>query len=521
MTSGLHHLTLITRKVQANVDFYAGFLGLRLVKRTGGFEDAEQLHLFYGDRLGSPGSLITFLDWEDGSPGRVGHGQIGEFALAIDPASLGFWIERALRFHVPMQGPQQEFGEPLLRLRDPDGIVVKLVGVPDRAVSDWIVADIPAEHAIRRLRGVTLLSEAQEESVAFARTYSGFVDGPTEGGVHRLVSEAGDALDIRDAGGFWPGGPGTGTADHVALRARDADDISTLERALATRNSSVTNVHDRKYFTSLYVREPGGILIEFATDGPGFLVDEPAETLGEMLFVPPDAEARRDDILAMLPQFALPGAERVIYRDLPFVHRFFTPEDPDGSVIVLLHGSGGNEADLMAFGRRVAPRATLLGVRGRSHEEGSPRWFRRFPGGGFDQADIAFEAEAFAAFLDGANTAYGLTPERTAFLGYSNGANLLAAFMLLHPGVARRSVLLRAMSVLEEAPDASLQGTDVLLVQGAYDYYGAFAPALAETLRTRGANVEMRSVETGHALSAEDPAVIAGWLASSLSPTPG
>ena len=122
MTSGIHHITLITRKVQANVDFYAGFLGLRIVKQTGGFEDAEQLHLFYGDRSGTPGSLITFLVWEDGAKGRVGHGQVSEIALAIDRTAIGFWLERALRYHVPSEGPVQEFGEPVLRLRDPDGV---------------------------------------------------------------------------------------------------------------------------------------------------------------------------------------------------------------------------------------------------------------------------------------------------------------------------------------------------------------------------------------------------------------
>src|SRR5262245_23324813 len=119
MTSGLHHITLITRKVQSNVDFYAGFLGLRLVKRTGGFEDATQLHLFYGDAEASPGSLVTFLVWEDGSPGRVGHGAPSEIALAIHPEAIGFWLTRALRFGVKATGPAVEFGEPVLRLTDP------------------------------------------------------------------------------------------------------------------------------------------------------------------------------------------------------------------------------------------------------------------------------------------------------------------------------------------------------------------------------------------------------------------
>src|SRR5690606_36256654 len=126
MAHGIHHVTLITRKVQDNVDFYAGFLGLRLVKRTAGYEDANQLHLIYGDALGSPGTLVIFLVWEDGSRGRVGLGQISEISLAIEPASIGFWLTRALAAGIPVEGPAEEFGEPVLRLKDPDGIIVKM-----------------------------------------------------------------------------------------------------------------------------------------------------------------------------------------------------------------------------------------------------------------------------------------------------------------------------------------------------------------------------------------------------------
>lgn len=188
MTSGLHHVTLITRKVQANVDFYVGFLGLRLVKRTGGYEDARQLHLFYGDAQGSPGSLVTFLVWEDGSPGRAGHGQVSEIAFAVAPAAIGFWLERALRFGIATEGPSQEFGETILRLRDPDGFVVKLVGSP-LSGEGWISDGIPPEHRIHRLRGVTLLSATTEETVHFLVAQTGFIRQAREGGTERLRSK--------------------------------------------------------------------------------------------------------------------------------------------------------------------------------------------------------------------------------------------------------------------------------------------------------------------------------------------
>lgn len=515
MTSGIHHITLITGKVQANVDFYVGFLGLRLVKRTGGYEDAERLHLFYGDRTGTPGSLITFLVWEDGSSGRAGHGQVGEVALAIDPGSLGFWLERTLRFHVPASGPATEFGQPVLRLRDPDGIIVKLVGSPLPAGEAWVPLDIPAEHAIHRIRGATVLSETPEETQAFITRYSGFSPLNREETVTRLVSPSGDVIDIRDAHGFWPGSPGTGTADHIAFRAPDVAELRAMEKSLAQLNSSPTNLHDRKYFTSLYVREPGGTLLEFATDGPGFIIDEPAETLGSRLFIPPHDAGRAEDIKAVLPQFALPGEARVIYRELPFVHRFHTPEKPDGTTIVLMHGTGGNETDLMPLARRIAPHATLLGVRGRSTEEGILRWFRRLTPTSFDQADIRFEAEAFQAFIAEAERAYGLAPDKMVFLGYSNGANLLAAFMLLHPGQVARAILLRPVMVLDTAPQADLSRSRILMLSGRSDSYRSLAPALEQALRDAGAEIDAQIIAAGHELIKADQDSIAAWLASS------
>lgn len=517
MTSGIHHITLITRKVQANVDFYAGFLGLRLVKQTGGFEDAEQLHLFYGDRSGTPGSLITFLVWEDGAKGRVGHGQVSEIALAIDRTAIGFWLERALRYHVPSEGPVQEFGEPVLRLRDPDGVIVKLVGCDLAANNAWESEDIPAAFAVRRLRAATILSEAPEQTAGFIERYFGFKFSAKEGTIGRLLSDSGDVIDVRDASGFWPGIPGTGIADHVAFRAADTGEVEKAEKELSKLNSSAVNVHDRKYFTSLYVREPGGTLFEFATDAPGFTIDEPVEKLGQFLFVPPGNEEKADAIRARMPQFALPGEERIIYRDLPFVHRIHQPEDPDGSTLVLLHGTGGNENDLMPFARKAAPRATLLGIRGRSTEEGIQRWFRRFDLKKFDQADIRFEAQAFEAFVEGAAAAYGIDLKRTAFIGNSNGANLLAAFMRLHPHVVRTAVLLRGQEVLEEQPDgADLSDASVLLMNGTSDPFGDATGALEKVLREDGATLTISMVDAGHALIEDDIRIAGDWLRDKL-----
>jgi phospholipase/carboxylesterase len=509
MPSGLHHVTAITARVQANVDFYAGFLGLRLVKQTAGFADGEQLHLFYGDAAGSPGSLISFLVWEAGARGRSGHGQVFEIALAVPPASIGDWLARALHAQIPVDGPAREFGEPVLRLRDPDGIIVKLVGADLPAT-----APLPDPIAPTRLRAVTLLSDQRDASADFLAQF-GYRAGPAEGAVQRMVSER-DVIDLRDGSGFVPAIPGTGMIDHVAFRAPDADALRAMRRALGTAQG-LTEVHDRRYFLSLYVRDPAGHLIEYATDGPGFAIDEPHQSLGETLFFPPHDAARAQDLRVMLPQFARPGAERSPMRDLPFIHRFHRPDDPDGSVIVLLHGTGGNEADLMPLAHRIAPRATLLGVRGRSNEEGINRWFRRFDAVTYDQADIRSEAAAFKGFMDSAVQSYGLDAGRISYLGYSNGANLLGAVMLLHPGLVQRAILLRGIAALEEPPSPDLAGTEVLLLSGAHDPFARMAPALEAALRAAGASLDAQTLPAGHDIGAADLEVTKAWLGQRIA----
>ena len=238
--------------------------------------------------------------------------------------------------------------------------------------------------------------------------------------------------------------------------------------------------------------------------------------MGQLLFVRPGNEKHAQAIRARMPQFGLPGEERVIYRDLPFVHRVHLPEDPDGSTLILLHGSGGNENDLMPLARLAAPRATLIGVRGRSTEEGIQRWFRRFDQKRFDQKDIRFEAEAFEAFVEGAIAAYDIDPERLAFIGNSNGANLLSAFMRLHPHIVRKAVLLRASEVLEEQPEADLSDASILQLNGAADPFGDASGALAKALREDGADIDVRAIEGWHGLTDDDIRVTAEWLKQKL-----
>lgn len=510
MTSGVHHVTGITADVQANVDFYVGFLGLRLVKQTGGFADAEQLHLVYGDGLGSPGSLLTFLVWEATGRGRTGVGQVSEVSLAVPPASIGDWLTKALAARIPLESPSREFEESVLRLKDPDGLIVKLVGVD-------LATPAPLANAPTRLRGVTVLTDNATETARFVSRF-GYRTGARAGLTQRMVSDT-DIVDVREVSGFVPSVTGAGVPDHVAFRARDADELQSMRNSLEAYGP--TEVHDRKYFLSLYVRDPAGILLEYATDGPGMTVDEAPGDLGRTLFMPPRDADRAEDLKAMLPQFALPGEERFPVRALPFVHRFNRPADPDGTTLVLLHGTGGSEADLMPIARRIAPRSTLLGVRGRATEEGTNRWFRRTAAATFDQADILDEAAAFAAFVDGAITGYGLDPDRLVFLGYSNGANMLGAVIQLHPGIVRRAILLRGIQVLDDPPKEDLSGIRVLVLEGRDDPMPRHASALTDVLVARGTQVVVQTLPTDHELTDADITESSRWILQNLAATGG
>ncbi|WP_119270528.1 VOC family protein [Taklimakanibacter deserti] len=521
-SSGIHHVTLVTANAQRNVDFYAGFLGLRLVKRTAGFEDSTQLHLFYGDQLGSPGSLITALVWQEGARGRQGLGQAFEIALAIPAEAMGFWLTRAMTLGLKTGLPGREFGEPVLRLSDPDGVIIKLVGQDELlAPALFHPSDIPAAMAVRRIRGVTWLSNDPNGTRAALPQRYGYRESAREGAATRFISLSGDVVDLREASGFWPGAPGPGTIDHVAFRASGHAELDALHAAFAAEARATSPIKDRRYFTSLYVREPGGILTEFATDEPGMTVDEDEAGLGTKVFVPPHEAAREKDIIAMLPDISAPGEPRDPAADLPFIHRLKRAEKSDGATLILFHGTGGHEADLLPLGREIAPQADLLGFRGRSSEEGSLRWFRRYGMDRFDQADIARETGAFAATLPQALSRYGLDPSRVTALGYSNGANFVAALMLLHPGLLARAILLRPMLVLETPPTPDLSDTGILTIAGRSDPYGQYAPPLVDHFRRCGSRITAETIAAGHGLDRQDIVLTRRWYEANVTAPPG
>ena len=311
---GIHHVTMIAGDPQRNVDFYAGVLGMRLVKRTINFDDPGTYHLYYGDETGAPGTLLTFFPWPNGRKGREGAGQMNVVSLAVPAESLGFWLERLVRQGVPHEPLATRFGERVLALRDPDGLRVELVGSPTAARrAGWGGGPVPAEHAIRGLHSVTLWSETPDATAALLAGAFAMRRLASEQGTTRWVAaDAGDDgvgqfIDVRDVAGFWQGASGVGTVHHVAWRVTDDDAEAALREQVVASGLEATSTIDRKYFHSVYFREPSRSLFEIATDAPGFTVDEPLASLGESLVLPPWLEGERERIAAALPAIHLPS----------------------------------------------------------------------------------------------------------------------------------------------------------------------------------------------------------------------
>jgi glyoxalase family protein len=310
-TTGVHHVTAISGEPQRNVDFYAGTLGLRLVKKTVNFDDPETYHLYYGDGAGSPGTIMTFFPWAHAPGGRIGTGQLVVTSFSVPIASLGYWTERLVEKGVRFERPRDRFGDTVLTFEDPDRLRIELVAAEDRRPG-WSGGPVQAEHSVRGFHHVALTVEAPDRTAGLMTDSLGFrrVD-EAEGRIRLSAGEgtAGTLVDVVNANGFPRGSMGVGTVHHVAFRVPDEETQLAVRAEVSALGYSVTPVLDRNYFRSIYFREPGGVLFEIATDPPGFAVDEDPEHLGEDLKLPPWLETRRDRLEEVLPPLRVPVGE--------------------------------------------------------------------------------------------------------------------------------------------------------------------------------------------------------------------
>lgn len=324
VTAGIHHVTAICGDPQRNLNFYSGVLGMRLVKRTVNFDDPQTYHLYYGDDVGHPGSLLTFFPWPDAPRGRVGPGQIAVTSLAVAPQALGFWIERLLRHGVKFSGPTRrrvgDADEQSLSFEDGDGLMLEIVATPfgdSRPTSDR-VADIPPESMIRGIHGVTLWEDDGAPTASVLVDLLGLDRVGEEETTHRFAAGprgSRSVASVRITGAFPEGNVSVGTVHHVAWRVPDERVQLEMRDRLLAAGLDATPVIDRRYFHSVYFREPGGVLFELATDGPGFAIDESPDHLGELLMLPPQFESYRTQITASLPEIHRPAAASAHYRD--------------------------------------------------------------------------------------------------------------------------------------------------------------------------------------------------------------
>src|SRR6059058_1561337 len=309
---GIHHVTAIAGDPQRNVDFYTRVLGLRLVKLTVNFDDPRSYHLYYGDEQGHPGTLLTFFAWPGVPRGRQGTGQVTVTSFSIPQASLDYWLERLSQHGVSSTGPMSRFDETVLSLLDPDGLVLELVAHPQAELRPaWKEGPVPAEYAVRGVHTITLSEDGYERTAELLTETLGFRPLSEENSVFRY--EAGEGgpgayVDVRCTPELRRGLVAAGTVHHVAWRTPTDEHQQTWRGALAGLNFNVTPVMDRKYFHSIYFREPGGILFEIATDPPGFTVDESVEQLGTRLELPPWLEPYREELEQVLPAVRLPAA---------------------------------------------------------------------------------------------------------------------------------------------------------------------------------------------------------------------
>jgi glyoxalase family protein len=443
---GLHHVTAIASDPQANLDFYTQVLGLRFVKRTVNFDDPGKYHFYFGDDLGSPGTILTFFPWPHANRGSVGAGEVTHTAFSIPSGSLAFWEQRLVQTHIVFSRSPRRFDEEVLTVADPDGMQIELVAhAAASVVHAPRFSDVPAEHAVRGFFGVTMLQlDATETSRTLA--FMGFHQIASEGNRLRFASPAdpaalGNRIDILVDPAANFGRAGAGSVHHIAFRATNDD--SQLEwRTEITQHLPATEVLDREYFHSIYFREPGGVLFELATDNPGFAVDEPQESLGEGLCLPPWFESRRPELEQRLPIITLHKAGA---REPDSAHPRTSDPHADGELyrggaqlehakgaVILLHGRGGAARDILTLSRALAP--ANIPIAFLAPQAAGFAWYPNsfLADLELNQPELNAALARVQSVIDLALAA-GIPLHHIVLAGFSQGACLATEFVATHP----------------------------------------------------------------------------------------
>lgn len=304
--TGIHHITAIAGPPQKNLDFYTGILGLRLVKKTVNYDAHSVYHLYFGDRTGQPGANLTFFPWPNARSGRPGRGQVSAIAFAVPPPSLEDWAARLDENEVSAEWSER-MDESFLRFRDPDGLPLELVATEEPAdATPWTGGPVPEALAVKAFHAAEVRVDDPEPLAAVLTGLLGFERERAAGdrdryGIGGEGSRARHVDVIADPKGS-SGREGAGTVHHIAFRVPDEKTQKSVRERFVEAGLNPTPPVDRHYFQSVYVRVPGGVLFEIATDQPGFLIDEDESELGSGLRLPPWLESQRSSIEEQLPE---------------------------------------------------------------------------------------------------------------------------------------------------------------------------------------------------------------------------
>lgn len=298
LITGIHHITAIAGNAQKNLDFYTGILGLRMVKKTINFDAPDVYHFYFGDELGAPGTVFTTFPFDGARRGTKGAGELTYTAFSIPSAALAYWMERLVKYNIPISTPLSRFGEKVIRFEDHDGMGIELVSNDNDSRKGWTYGNIPLEYSIRGFYGATLNLKAKDLTEKLLTELMDYRFIAEENGRYRYGTEGkpGDIVDIVLDKNGRQGVQSAGTVHHIAFRTANESTQLKIQRKLMEHGLHVTEVKDRNYFKSIYFREPGGVLFEIATDEPGFAIDEDEAHLGELLKLPLWAEPHREKI---------------------------------------------------------------------------------------------------------------------------------------------------------------------------------------------------------------------------------
>lgn len=303
LITGIHHVTAIASDTQKNIDFYIGILGLKLVKKTVNFDAPEVYHLYYGDETGTSGSILTFFPYAGLTNGRQGKGMLNTTTFSVATSSLNFWLNRFTKFGIAYKKPQERFdGEIVVYFEDTDGLGLELVFNDRDARPGFTNGNIPVEHSIKGFYNVEIWQEGYERTAGLLTEQLNHTLIAEKGNRFRFaaVDSPGNYVDILCSPESLKSLAGSGTVHHIAFSTPDKETQSEARLKIVKRMLNPTPVLDRNYFTSIYFREPGGVLFEVATAGPGFAIDESLEHLGEALKLPAQFEPNREHLEKVL-----------------------------------------------------------------------------------------------------------------------------------------------------------------------------------------------------------------------------